>query len=219
MGNKSNYGRAQQAPDAQKYAEGEFAAKRLAAKFKDMQMAIAYQKHNEQVQARQDALDFDYSRLPQHSALHVTKESGLAKLFIKIDIVHSRLTAKEVNFLTILPKYSPMIKDIEVHLIAPTYHESAEVYNLRVRNMIKTIDVLNTFDIENLEFVISMNRRDNFSQMKLGAACFGLNFDHWTMSTAVFGDKLKGFEVKVNSQTARRLAGVYKHEFLTQRVL
>ncbi|KAA8575000.1 hypothetical protein EYC84_004222 [Monilinia fructicola] len=43
MSKKSNYGRAQQAPDAQKYAEGEFAAKRLAAKFKDMQMAIAYQ--------------------------------------------------------------------------------------------------------------------------------------------------------------------------------
>lgn len=36
--------------------------------------------------------------------------------------------------------------------------------------MMKTIDVLNHFQIENLEFVILCNRPDNFNQIKLAAA-------------------------------------------------
>ncbi|ESZ96974.1 hypothetical protein SBOR_2656 [Sclerotinia borealis F-4128] len=183
------------------------------------QAAIDDQLHQQQVQAQQHAMDFDYSNLPQHPALHVEKASGTVKLFIRIDIVHSHLTAKEVNFLTILPKYAPMIKVVEVLLIAPTHHESIEVYNLRVKNMIKTIKILNALDLNELHFVISLNRRDNFNQMELAAACFGLNFDHWTMSTTVFGNKKKGFKIGVHSPTARRLAGVYKRDFLTQNVL
>ncbi|KAI9648108.1 hypothetical protein NHQ30_002738 [Ciborinia camelliae] len=217
MGDKNNRGRAQQVPAAHQNAERQLAAKRLAENTRNM--AIANQLLKQQAQARQDALDFDYTTLPQHPALHVEKDSITAKLFIKIDIVHPSLTLKEVNFLTILPMYAPLIRNIEVLLIAPTYHESLEIYNLRVKNMMKTIDVLNTFNLDEFEFVVSLNRLDNFLQMKLAAACFGLNFDYWTMRTTIFGDKEKGFKVGVHSAIARRLAGVYRCEFLAQNGL
>ncbi|KAF5871931.1 uncharacterized protein Bfra_008957 [Botrytis fragariae] len=57
---------------------------------------------------------------------------------------------------------------------------------------IKTIDILNTFDLDNLHFLMSVNKPDNFQQMKLAAACFGLNFDNWTMETAIFWRQTKG---------------------------
>lgn len=214
MVNTNHYGHARILSVVELYAKQQ-EEKELAKKLE--KLAITSPNHEREVASQQNALKFDYSKLPQHSALRVEKNGGIAKLFIKIDIVHPYITAKEPNFLRILPKYAQLIKNIEVVLIAPTYHPSEEIYNLRIENMMKTIDVLNNFQIENLEFVVSCNRPDNFNQMKLAAACFGLKFSRWTMKTAIFGDKTKGIDVGVNSRLARRLFGVYKHDFLKEK--
>ncbi|TGO74032.1 hypothetical protein BELL_0314g00110 [Botrytis elliptica] len=221
MGNKNYRGRATQIPASKKYTEAKLAAEKTREEAQQLaeqnqKLAIAYELHTQQVEDEQYAQDFDYSTLPQHWALQVKKDSGTPKLFIQIDIIHPNRTAKEVEFLRILPKYAPIIKNVEIILIAPAFHSSVDVYNLRIKNMIKTIDILNNFNLENLHFIISVNRPNNFQQMKLAAACFGLKFDSWTMGTALFGDQQKEINVGRRSSTARRLAGVYRSEFLTQ---
>ncbi|KAF7902879.1 hypothetical protein EAF00_002781 [Botryotinia globosa] len=221
MGNKNYRGRVTQIPASKKYTEAKLAAEQTREEDQQLteqnqKLAIAYELHAKQVEDKKYAQDFDYSSLPQHWALQVKKDSGTPKLFIQIDIIHPNRTAKEVNFLQILPKYAPMIKNVEILLIAPAFHNSGEIYNLRIKNMIKTIDVLNNFDLENVHFLISVNRPNNFQQMKLAAACFGLKFGSWTMGTVLFGDLQKEMNVGSRSSISRRLAGVYRSEFLTQ---
>lgn len=217
MGNKNNRGRTTQIPASRKYLHAEKAREDSQQLVEQSQkFIIAYELHAKKVKDEQYVQDFDYSTLPQHWALQVKKGSGTPKLFIQIDIIHSNCTAKEVDFLRILTKYAPMIKNVEMLLIAPTFHNSVEICNLRIKNMIKTIDILNTFSLENLHFIISVNRHNNFQQMKLAAACSGLKFNSWTMGTVLFGDQQKEMIFGGRSSIARRLAGVYRSEFLTQ---
>ncbi|KAF7911250.1 uncharacterized protein EAF01_002757 [Botrytis porri] len=213
MGNKNYRGRATKIPTSKKYTDAKLAAEKTREEAQRLleqnkKLTIAYELHTKQVEDKQYVRDFDYSTLPQHWALQVKKDSGTPKLFIQIDIIHPNRTAKEVDFLHILPKYAPMIRNVEFLLIAPSFNSSVEVYSLRIKNMIKTINILNTFHLKNLHFIISVNRPNNFMQIKLAAACFGLKFDNWTMGTAVFGDKQKEMNVGVRSSIARRLAGV-----------
>ncbi|THV45148.1 hypothetical protein BGAL_0524g00030 [Botrytis galanthina] len=215
MGNKNNRGRTTQIPASKKYTEAKLAAEKTREEAQQLseqnqKLAIAYEVHAKKVKDEQYAQDFDYSTLPQHWALQVKKDSGTPKLFIQIDIIHPNRTAKEVDFLRSLPKYAPMIKNVEMLLIAPTFHNSVEIYNLRIKNMIKTTDILNTFSLENLHFIISVNRHNNFQQMKLAAACFGLKFNSWTIGTVLFGDQQKEMILGGRSSIARRLAGVYR---------
>ncbi|TGO54284.1 hypothetical protein BOTNAR_0272g00100 [Botryotinia narcissicola] len=212
MGNKNYRGRVTQIPASKKYTEAKLAAEKTREENQQLteqnqKLTIAYELHAKKVKDEQYAQDFDYSTLPQHWALKVKKDSGKPKLFIQIDIIHPNRTVKEVDFLRILPKYAPMIKHVEILLIAPTFHSSVDIYNLRIKNMIKTIDILNTFDLENLHFLISVNRPDDFQQMKLAAACFGLKFGSWTMGTVLFGDRQKEMNVGSRSSISRRLAG------------
>ncbi|TGO12697.1 hypothetical protein BPAE_0812g00010 [Botrytis paeoniae] len=202
MNNKNYRGRAPQTPACTQDIEAKLAAEKTPEEAQQLaehnqNLAIPYESHTKKVEV----------------------EHGAPKLFIQIDMIHPNRTAKEVDFFQIFPKYAPMVKNVEIHLIAPTFHSSVDVYNLRIKNMIKTIDVLSTFDLENLHFIISVNRPDNFQQMKLAAAGFDLNFDNWTMGIAPFGDQQKEVKVGFRSLIARRLAGVYRSEFLNHKVL
>ncbi|TEY57652.1 hypothetical protein BOTCAL_0210g00130 [Botryotinia calthae] len=180
-------------------------------------LAIAYELHTKQVEDKQYAQDFDHTTIPQHSAPQIKRYSGAPKLLIKINIIHQNRTAKDVDFLQILPKYAPIIKNVDILLIAPGFHDSVDVYNLQIKNMIKNITILNTFDLDDLQFLISVNRLNNFKQMKLAAACFGLSFNHWTMGIAFFCDRQKEINAGVRSSIARRLVGVHARDFLTQK--
>ncbi|TGO65421.1 hypothetical protein BCON_0002g00010 [Botryotinia convoluta] len=136
MGNKNYRGRGTQIPASKKHTEAKLAAEKSREEAQQLleqnkKLAIAYELHTKQVEDEQYAQDFDYSTLPQHSALQVKRDSGTPKLFI----IHPNRTAKEVGFLQILPKYAPMIKTVEILLIAPAFHESVDVYNLRNKNM------------------------------------------------------------------------------------
>lgn len=223
MGNKNNRGRAPVVPVAQQVARKQLAQQQganqlIQAREQQAEQAEAQQLVQQKALARQHALEFDYTTLPKHSALSIKKdlEAGTVKLLINLDIVHPELTDKDPNLLTVLPHYAKLITKVEFKLLAPSVHNTREIYLLRVRNMMRTINCLNKFDIEEFQFIILVNKANNFAQMKLAAAAFGLNFKDWTMVTKVRG--VEGtWNVDVGSQWDHKLARIYKDEFLTHK--
>ncbi|KAF5871932.1 uncharacterized protein Bfra_008958 [Botrytis fragariae] len=208
---------------AQVYAEQK-AAEKLAteqqkeAQKQQAQQAKAQKLAQEKALALQRVFNFDYTTLPKHAALKVVKDAGTGtvKLHINIDIIHHQKTANEPNLNVVLSKYTDLITKIEFRLVAPTYHESSEVYNLRVRNMMQTINCLNKFKIDEFQFVVSLNNAFNFNQMKLAASAFGLKFRDWTMVTEILHVRGR-FNVDIGSPWDRRLAGLYKAKFLVYK--
>ncbi|TGO54285.1 hypothetical protein BOTNAR_0272g00110 [Botryotinia narcissicola] len=183
MGSKNARGQPPVKRAAQVYAEQK-AAKKLSTKQQkeaqkqQAQQAKAQQLAQEKALALQRIFNFDYTTLPKHAALKVVKDAGTGtvKLHINIDIIHHQKTANEGNLNVVLSKYADLITKIQSRLVTPTYHESSEVYNLRVRNMMRTINCLNKFKIDEFQFVVSINNAFNFHKMKLAASAFGLNF-------------------------------------------
>ncbi|KAF7943727.1 uncharacterized protein EAE97_005797 [Botrytis byssoidea] len=204
-----------------KNARGQAPVKRAAqkeAQKQHAQQAKAQQLVQEKALALQCIFNFDYTTLPKHAALKVVKDAGTetVKLHINIDIIHHQKTANEGNLNVVLSKYADLITKIQFRLVAPTYHESSEVYNLRVRNMMRTMNCLNKFKIDEFQFVISLNNAFNLHQIKLAASAFGLNFKEWTMVAEIL--RFKGrFSVDIGSPWDRRLAGLYKTQFLVHK--
>ncbi|KAF7960679.1 hypothetical protein EAE96_000353 [Botrytis aclada] len=202
------------ATEHQKSAEKLATEQQKEAQKQQAQQAKVQQLAQEKALALQFIFNFDYNTLPKHTALKVVRDAstGTVKLHINIDIIHHQKTDNEANLNTVLPKYVDLITKVELRLVAPTYHESSEVYNLRVKNMMQTINCLNKFKIDEFQFVVSLNNAFNFNQMKLVAAAFGLNFKDWTMVTEIL--RVKGrFNVNIGSRWDHRLAGLYKTEF------
>ncbi|KAF7863791.1 hypothetical protein EAF04_006756 [Stromatinia cepivora] len=225
MGSKNARGQAPVIRAAQAHAERKAAEKLLAKQQKEAQEQLAQQAKAQQLAqekalARQRAFNFNYDALPKHSALMVKKDinTGTVKLYINLDIIHPKKTAKDVDLFTVLPKYAELITKIEFRLVAPTHHDSLEIYSGRVKNMMKTINCLNKFDIDEFQFVVSLNKAYNLSQMKLAAAVFGLNFKDWTMATEVLHVKGR-FNVDIGSKWDHRLACLYKADFLVHKEL
>ncbi|KAJ8066176.1 hypothetical protein OCU04_005262 [Sclerotinia nivalis] len=224
MGSKNARGQAPVIRAAQAYSD-KAAEKLLAEQQKEAQEQLAQQAKarqltQEKALARQRAFNFNYDTLPKHSTLKVMKDitTGTVKLYINLDIVHPRKTAKDVDLLTVLPKYAELITSVEFRLVAPTHHDSPEIYSGRVKNMMKTINCLNNFDIDEFQFVVSLNEAHNFSQMKLAAAIFGLDFKDWTMAMEVLHVKGR-FNVDIGSKWDHRLSCLYKAEFLVHKEL
>ncbi|TGO34664.1 hypothetical protein BHYA_0187g00140 [Botrytis hyacinthi] len=223
MGFKNARGQAPVKRAAQVYAEQKAAEKlsteqQKEARNQQAQQAKAQQLVQDKALALQRIFNFDYTTLPKHAALKVVKDAGTGtvKLHINIDIIHHQKTTNKGNLYVVLYKYADLITKVEFRLVAPTYHESSEVYNLRVRNMMQTINCLNKFKIDDFQFVVSLNNAFNFNQMKLAASAFGLNFKGWTMVTEIL--RVKGrFSVDIGSPWNRRLAGLYKTEFLAHK--
>ncbi|KAF7919642.1 hypothetical protein EAE99_008494 [Botrytis elliptica] len=224
MGNKNNRGQAPVVRAAHQYAEKQAAAKQQSVQLIQVQkqqaeLARAQELAQQKALARQQAFYFDYTKFPKHSALSIKKNpaAGEVTLLINLDIVHHGITAKDPNFLNALPLYANLITKVEFQLLAPSYHESREIYFGRVENMMKTIDCLNKFNIEEFNFVVCINKAYNFQQMKLAAAAFGLDFKNWTMATKVRG--VAGtWKVDTESDWDRKLARIYKQDFLAFKV-
>ncbi|THV45149.1 hypothetical protein BGAL_0524g00040 [Botrytis galanthina] len=223
MGSKNARGQAPLKRAAQVYAEQKAAEKvtteqQKEAQKQEVQQAKAQQLVQDKALALQRVFNFDYTTLPKHAALKVAKDAstGTVKLHINIDIIHHQKTTNESNLFVILSKYADLITKVEFRLGAPTYHESSEVYNLRVGNMMQTINCLNKFKVDEFQFVVSLNNAFNFNQMKLAASAFDLNFEDWTMVTEIL--RVKGrFNVEIGSPWDRRLASLYKAEFLVHK--
>ncbi|KAF7888105.1 uncharacterized protein EAF02_002646 [Botrytis sinoallii] len=210
--------RAAQAYAEQKAAENVATEQQKEAQKLQAQQAKAQQLVQEKALALQRVFNFDYTTLPKHAALKVVKDggTGTVKLHINIDIIHHQKTINEANLNVAISKYADLITKIELRLVAPTYHESSEVYNLRVRNMMQTINCLNKFQIDEFQFVVSLSNAFNFNQMKLAASAFGLKFKDLTMVTEILHVKGR-FNVDIGSPWDRRLAGLYKAEFFVHK--
>ncbi|KAF7911266.1 uncharacterized protein EAF01_002773 [Botrytis porri] len=223
MGSKHARGQAPVKRVAQFYAEQKAAEKLAIKQQKEAQNQQAQQAKTqrlaqEKALALQRVFNFDYSTLPKHSALKVVKDAGTGtvKLHINIGIIHHQKTDKEVNLNIVLSKYTDLITKVELRLVAPTYHKSSEVYYLRVENIMRTINCLNKFKIEEFQFVVSLNNAFNFNQMKLAAAAYGLNFKDWTLATEIL--RVNGrFSVDIGSPWDRRSADLYTAEFLIHK--
>ncbi|EDO03798.1 predicted protein [Sclerotinia sclerotiorum 1980 UF-70] len=207
MGSKNARGQAPAIRAAQAYSNKKAADKLLAEQKKEQASVQQLSRAQQKALTRQHAFNFNYDTLPKHSALKVIKDidTGTVKLFVEFDIIYPKDIANDVNFLTVLPKYAELITKVEFRLVAPTNHGSPAIYRERVVNMMKTINCLNKFDIDEFQFVVSLNRAHNFAQMKLAAAAFGLNFKDWTMVTEVLHVKGR-FNVDIGKGCYRILA-------------
>lgn len=171
------------------------------------------QLEEQKILARKQAFGFNYDNLPKHSELSITKnmQAKIVKLTITVDFVHSDKMASFVDLLTETSKFFKLIRNVELRLIAPMSHESPEIYGVRVWNMMRMINCLNRFDLDEFQCVVVLDHADSFPQMKLAAAVFGLDFEGWTMVTEILGVEGQ-CNVDLDYQTlwGRRLALLYK---------
>ncbi|THV47202.1 hypothetical protein BGAL_0328g00150 [Botrytis galanthina] len=190
MGNKNARGSAAQArPSTAMFAE--LARKQQIAT--DAAQALA-------------ATPFDMSTLPVHPAIVIL---GGNEIGVRI--------TKDTDMpalLTVLPNYEAHVNKIALEIHTPPPHfESREKVADRLEMMKSFYNIINKFKWANLDVNVFLDTY-NFPQMKLAAGLWGLNRKHWKLTYEVHG--YEGDYVKVTdvSEFGRRLAGVYKKEYL-----
>ncbi|TGO38372.1 hypothetical protein BHYA_0076g00230 [Botrytis hyacinthi] len=153
------------------------------------------------------ATPFDMSTLPAHPAIVILGDSEIGV----------RIT-KDVNMpalLTVLPNYEAHVNKIAIEIHTPPPHfESREKVADRLEMMKAFYNIINKFKWANLDVNVFLDTY-NFPQMKLAAGLWGLKRKHWKLTYEVH--EYEGDYVKVTdgSEFGRRLAGVYKKEYLS----
>ncbi|KAF7911571.1 hypothetical protein BELL_0087g00220 [Botrytis elliptica] len=152
------------------------------------------------------ATPFDMSTLPAHPAIVILGDSEIGV----------RIT-KDTNMpalLTVLPNYEAHVNKIAVEIHTPPPHfESREKVGGRLEMMKAFYNIINKFKWSNLDVNVFLDTY-NFPQMKLAAGLWGLKRKHWKLTYEVQGYEGDYVKVTDGSEFGRRLAGVYKREYL-----
>ncbi|TEY61279.1 hypothetical protein BOTCAL_0171g00030 [Botryotinia calthae] len=203
MGCKNNRGRAEVPRAATVYSEN----KALAEKQRVENLKLEKEKSEQLIQA-----------IHQHDSMAIEQIGDTKQLIIDIDFVNIGFIVDMPSLLKALPMYAAFIFDVKIRLYAPAKHRSRAIYQNRIANLKKMVEVLNNFNIKKLKVITGLNNND-FYQMKLAAFVHGLNFQRWTMTSHMFdqqGETVARAKVTRGSSYGRRLRGVYKTEFDTQ---
>ncbi|KAF7920774.1 uncharacterized protein EAE98_008803 [Botrytis deweyae] len=112
------------------------------------------------------------------------------------------------------------IKKLSIKIHAPWPHtQSKEAYNNSVSSMKKLFAIIDGFNLYKLRVTMSIDK-DNFPQMKLGAAIHGLRFKKWQLFYQVYNEvnEIDDDPIQIfrGSEYDLRLRGVWKKEFLAQ---
>ncbi|KAF7898652.1 hypothetical protein EAF00_005098 [Botryotinia globosa] len=149
---------------------------------------------------------FDMSTLPAHPAILILGDSEIGL----------RIT-KDTNMpalLTVLPNYEAHVNKIALEIHTPPPHfESHEKVADRLEMMKAFYNIINEFKWANLDVNVFLDKY-NFPQMKLAAGLWGLKHKHWKLTYEVHGYEGDYVKVTDGSEFGRRLAGVYKKEYL-----
>ncbi|TGO23548.1 hypothetical protein BPAE_0129g00320 [Botrytis paeoniae] len=146
------------------------------------------------------------STLPAHPAIVILGDSEIGV----------RIT-KDTNMpvlLTVLLKYEAHVNKIAIEIHTPPPHfESREKVTGRLEMMKAFYNIINKFKWTNLDVNVFLDTY-NFPQMKLAAGLWGLKRKHWKLTYEVHGYEGDYVKVTDGSEFGRRLAGVYKREYL-----
>ncbi|KAF7954622.1 hypothetical protein EAE96_005741 [Botrytis aclada] len=152
------------------------------------------------------ATPFDMSTLPAHPAIVIIGDSEIGV----------RIT-KDTNMpalLAVLPGYEAHVNKMAIEIYTPPPHLETRAKVADRLNMMKAFyNIINKFKWTNLDVNVFLDTY-NFPQMKLAAGLWGLKRKHWKLTYEVHGYEGDYVKVTDGSEFGRRLAGVYKREFL-----
>ncbi|CAD6442079.1 ddb9a96a-f164-4483-805a-b2f010abedfe [Sclerotinia trifoliorum] len=168
-------------------------------------------KKNTEENAKKVAATMDFDCIPKHYALVLKENGDLKQLIIGLDFVTDP-PIDMMALMKVLPEYAPAITNVLINMMTPSERSSQEVYQQRVENMKKVMEILNSFPLTELNILVHIDDHDSFQQLKLAAAVNGLVFQDWTMDYRVLGCS-DFYPIKRNTSYSRRLRGVYRTEF------
>ncbi|KAF7954623.1 hypothetical protein EAE96_005742 [Botrytis aclada] len=156
----------------------------------------------------------DLTTLTQHPAITIVNNKEIS-IYIEM-----------FGFMDEKPTDIPALRDALVEYnsikkLSWPHTEPKEWYNNRVSSMKKLFAIINTFDLYKLKVTMAVDNC-NFPQMKLEAAVHGLKFKKWQLFYQVYDEvnKVEEEPTKIfrGSEFDLRLRGVWKKEFLTQKL-